>query len=235
VLGTRLELGLWTHQPAQARRAKDIILAEIERLESCYSRFQSTSELRRWQALGQARLSPDLLWLLQEAQRWQQLSKGAFHPAASAGLDVRANLWQTSGPWAKTLTPWPLDFNALAKGRIADLACAAALRVAGVEGVWVNLGGDLAHQGSTSLEASLAQPFSRADNLPPLSRVRVQNCGLATSGSTQRGAHLIDPRSTCPATHIAQASVLAPDAATADVLATVCCILTPPESLGMAR
>jgi len=43
---------------------------------------------------------------------------------------------------------------------------------------------------------------------------------IATSGSYERGAHLIDPRSGRPATRVASASVTGPDLGLADALAT---------------
>ncbi|WP_233493276.1 MULTISPECIES: FAD:protein FMN transferase [unclassified Meiothermus] len=253
VLGTTLELGVWARHPRTARQAEAQILLEIDRLEGLFSRFLPNSELNRWQSAGAARLSPELARLLREAEVWRERTRGAFHPAAEAvqalyqhhspseeelealRVGLRGPLWALEGEQARKLTPLPLNFNALAKGRIADLACERALRVAGVEGVWVNLGGDLRHCGTGSLRVAIAHPFSPADNAPPLARLTLRNQGIATSGHTQRGPHLFDPRGLRPATRIAQATALAPDAATADVLATAFCVLEPEESLALAE
>ena len=75
----------------------------------------------------------------------------------------------------------------------------------------------------------MTQRMSRVNFVPPLARVRVANAGLATSGSARRGfrvagrwfGHVIDPRTARPVDHVASATVLAPDAATADVVATI--------------
>src|SRR5690606_1989642 len=50
----------------------------------------------------------------------------------------------------------------------------------------------------------------------------------------KRHSHIIDPRTGWTADGVASASVIAPDAATADALATLFSILSPAESLAMA-
>jgi FAD:protein FMN transferase len=240
VLGTALELQLLVENQAIISKAENLILEEIQRLEWIYSRFLQNSELNRWQAAGCIVPSPDLAWLLLEAERWQHLSKGAFHPAVDALIagqdsreDLQQPLWNWSGNQVQKLTPFSLNFNALAKGRIADKACAAAFQLEGVHEVLVNLGGDLCHLGAGNLEVAIAHPFSKADNAPILAKIQINNQGVATSGHTHRGAHIFDPRAAKPkpVTSIAQVTIIAPDAASADVLATICCVLEPAESL----
>jgi FAD:protein FMN transferase len=136
VLGTALELQLLVDNKTIALQAENLILEEILRLEKIYSRFQPDSELNRWQEAGFCLPSSDLAWLLLEAERWQQLSYGAFHPAIDAVIsgqgsleDLRAPLWVWQGNQVEKLTAFKLNFNALAKGRIADQALAAALKL----------------------------------------------------------------------------------------------------------
>lgn len=238
VLGTVLELQMLADNKTIALKAENLILEEIARLERVYSFFQASSELNRWQAAGCVVPSADLKWLLEEAQHWQELSHGAFHPAIDAVMsgqgsieDLQQPLWTWQGNQVLKLTPHKLNFNALAKGRIADKAVAAALQLEGVHEVLVNLGGDLCHHGAGKLEVSIAHPFSKADNAPELARVWIQNQGVATSGHTHRGAHIFDPRAAKPVTGVAQVTIIAPDAASADVVATICCVLEPSESL----
>ncbi len=252
VLGTSLELQLRAKSPTLARVAEAASLAEIERLERVYSSFRPDSELSRWQAAGVAQLSPELCELLRQAEEWMARTHGAFNPAAAAiqafyrqnpepseGMletlrqALREPLWRREGCTAYKATPLPLTFNALAKGRIADQAATAA-RQAGAQEVLVNLGGDLRHLGTAPLLVSIAHPFASADNLPPLTSVRLCNQGLATSGLTQRGGHLFDPRTARPVTEVVQATVVASDAATADVLATAFCVLPWPKTQALA-
>ncbi|WP_027882329.1 FAD:protein FMN transferase [Meiothermus rufus] len=252
VLGTALELQLLTHTQAQARQAEAQLLLEIDRLEGIYSVFHPNSELMRWQAGAPDRVSADLLWLLRHAELWQQRTEGAFNPAAEAlkalfeqtpqpdperlealRQELQAPLWDWPMGQPRKRTALRLGFNALAKGRIADQAATAA-RQAGAQEVLVNLGGDLRHLGTAPLLVSIAHPFANADNLPPLTAVRLCNQGLATSGLAQRGPHLFDPRTAQPVTEVVQATVVASDAATADVLATAFCVLPWPKTQALA-
>lgn len=254
VLGTALELQVLSTSRQAAQLAETQALAEIEHLESVYSRFLPDSELNRWQQGKLAEVSPDLAWLLLEAGRWMERTGGAFNPAVDAvqGLHRRnpnpdeaelepvraalqAPLWGWEYGRAVRLTALSLNFNSFAKGHIADRAAAAALRIEGVRGVMVNLGGDLCHRGENALEVSVAHPFSRADNAPTIARLRVRDRGVATSGHTQRGRHLFDPRTARPVGRVAQATVVAENAADADVLATALCVLEPEEGQALAE
>ncbi|MCL6528028.1 MAG: FAD:protein FMN transferase [Thermaceae bacterium] len=253
VLGTALELHFLA-EPQAAREAERRALAEIERLEGLYSRYRPDSELNRWQEGLTEAVSPDLAGLLREAERWQERTAGAFNPGVEAVQRLYrqnpdpseeqreallkalgAPLWTWEGETPHKRTPLELNFNALAKGRIADLACAAAMGVEGVQGACVNLGGDLSHRGPQGMPVAITSPFSSADNAPALAQIRIRNQGVATSGHTQRGPHLFDPRRAQPVQGVAQATVVAGDAATADVLATVFCVLEPQESLRLAE
>ncbi len=253
--------------------AQDALFAELDRLEAVFSRFDSASELNRWQTTaGEGAVSGDLAWLLREGLRWQLETGGAFHP----GADALGQVWQGAGaagrlpgdadlaPIVAQLRPpaysvseteptvWrlgtlPLNFNALAKGRIVDLVGQAAQAVDGVREVLVNVGGDVRHLGRGDancghVKVAVADPFSAADNAPPLTRLRVRGQGVASSGRSKRGyrvggrwfSHVLDPRTGWPAEAVVGASVIAPDCATADVLATAMSVLSPHESLALA-
>jgi FAD:protein FMN transferase len=260
VLGTSLELRLESNKPQQAETA---LLNEIERLEQIFSRFLPDSELNRFLATqsSECPISPELEFVLLHALEWQRRSGGAFH----LGADVLSQIWQTAQtpPTSAELSPTlkaleqpllelgigyavrrsslPISLNAIAKGYIADCAAQSALRHA--TEVLVNLGGDLVHRGSKPITASIANPYSKADNAPPLERIQIRNQGLATSGHTHRGfwfgqegfSHLLDPRTGQPVKHVISASVIAPNAMTADVLATVCSVLAPQQSLELLQ
>lgn len=230
------------------------MLNEIDRLEAIFSRFDPGSELNRWQGGQTEHVSPDLARLLRAARGWLERTDGAFNPAVEAVQTVyrrnsspdpnqleslraglRGPLWVLDGDRARKLTPLDLNFNALAKGRIADLACETAMRLEGVRSAWVNLGGDLRHRGRGDLRVAIAHPFSSADNAPALAQLLVGNQGIATSGHTQRGAHLFDPRTVRPVVGVAQATVIASDCASADALSTAVCALEVNQGLALAN
>ena len=175
---------------------------------------------------------------------WKEAEASGAPPDVSAVLEqMRRPLYtvrEAGGHWiASRLTDLPLGFNAFAKGYIADRAAAAAAAVPGVTQVLVNIGGDLQVLGPQGVRVEIADPFTLADNAAPITSVWVQGQGVATSGRARRGflvggqwhSHLLDPRSGQPAGGVVSATVIAPDSATADVLATIFSILDPPASL----
>lgn len=122
-----------------------------------------------------------------------------------------------------------LNLNAFVKGWIVDRAAEAALAASPRRGVVVNAGGDLRHAGPGSVLAGVENPLRPFDNEPPVAVVSIAREGLATSGRARRGihvagrwfGHVIDARTGWPADAVASVSVIAPEAATADVVATI--------------
>lgn len=133
-----------------------------------------------------------------------------------------------------------IDLNALAKGWIVDRALGAGRAVAPPEAdVVVSAGGDLAHTGPGSARIGIENPLRPYDNEPPVVTVEVRHGGLATSGRARRGfriggrwyGHVVDPRTGATADHVAGITVVAPDAATADVQATILGLMTPTDAV----
>lgn len=89
-------------------------------------------------------------------------------------------------------------------------------------------------------QVDLASPLNRNVSL---GSVRLKDVGFSTSGSSEqffihegkRYGHVIDPRTGRPATGILQASVVAPDAATAEALSTAFFILGVEWARGYCR
>jgi FAD:protein FMN transferase len=261
VLGTSLELRICAANPHLALAAEGALLAEIDRLELIFSRFLPEGELNRLLTASEMRVSPELLEVLSLAESWQQRTRNAFHPGVDSlsalwrsGLkpknseleaileQLHAPLWTISGDIVRRASSLPVNFNAFAKGWIVDRACLIASELEGVQDVLVNIGGDLRHVGPSSQPVLVADPFSSLDNAPALCEVRVQNQAVASSGNSRRGfqigsewfSHVIDPRTGQPVKHTVAVSVIAPDAATADVLATAFCVLEVEDSLELA-
>lgn len=136
-----------------------------------------------------------------------------------------------------------VDLNAIAKGYILDRAAAAAFALPGVDAVMVSAGGDLRHLGVGSVIVGIEDPAAGYDNGEPRWRVQLAGVGLATSGGAGRGfqvagqwyGHVLDPDTGWPVAHTTSATVVAPDAMTADALATVVGVLPPLEALRRAE
>lgn len=261
VLGTTLEFVTF-EKTKKAREACDAALAEIDRLELIYSRFNPGSELNTFLAapLGHAvKVSPDLHYLLGQSLEWVKHTHGAFHP----GSDLFSALWREGAArghipedlekyldyfkedfcrlestTAIRLFPFGLNFNAIAKGLIVDrAACMAQLYS---KHIVLSIGGDICHLGSKPISIKIED--IAVDNARPKLSIKIQNQAVASSGGSRRNfrikdmdySHIIDPRSGQSINHILFVTVIAPDCLTADVLATAFSVLTPEESLALA-
>lgn len=146
---------------------------------------------------------------------------------ARLSLDVEAGTARAERPGLR------LDFGGIAKGFALDEAL-AVLAGHGITRALVDGGGDLAigdpPRGRDGWRVQLADPIGAG---APAARRVLARCGVATSGDISRGfvldgvrhGHLVDPRSGEALTPPRGASVIAPDATTADVWASALTVL----------
>jgi thiamine biosynthesis lipoprotein len=135
---------------------------------------------------------------------------------------------QLSGGW---FDPWAMpggfDPTGYVKGWAAERALTTLAPAEGVAGAMVNAAGDIASSG----RLPTGQPFriGIADPAAPreLAEIVELTGAIATSGSYERGPHLIDPHSGLPAARAASASVMGPDLGLADALATGLAVAGP--------
>lgn len=213
VLGTSLELKLRTSSKAQAAKAEEAVLQEIDRENHILSAWSSTSEFSRWNNTHNipVRVSRELYEVLDLFDRWRQQTGGALD--ASAETAVRA--WKlaavedrepTDAELQKAVTRmqrphWLLDpvhhtathlddapiaLNSFAKSYIANHAVNAAL-AAGATGVLLNIGGDIVLRGDITERVAITDPRAAAENDPPIDLIRLSNRTVATSGDYRRG------------------------------------------------
>ncbi|MHB8378843.1 MAG: FAD:protein FMN transferase [Acidimicrobiales bacterium] len=119
-------------------------------------------------------------------------------------------------PWAM---PGGVDPTGLVKGWAGQRAL-DVLRRADVGGATVNAAGDVASYGGPQAGAPFRVGIADPANPGRLACVVETPGAVATSGTYERGAHLIDPHSGRAATRAASATVVGPDLALADALAT---------------
>ncbi len=119
-------------------------------------------------------------------------------------------------PWAM---PGGFDPTGLVKGWATERAL-GVLRDSGVPGALINGGGDVAAFGSPAggqrWRVGIRHPWRRGALAGIVEAARA----VATSGTYERGPHLIDPRTGQPASGAASATVTGPCLALADALAT---------------
>jgi len=256
-MGTRLTLRLDGGGEARLSEAAEAILAEVARIEGATSTWRSESPWSRLNAAkGEARsLDPEWIHLLARAQAWSIETEGAFDPVLGALLrawglreggrrptsEELAQARSASGlshlrldaeaRTARLLHPDAgLEEGAFVKGYALD----AARRVAeaqGVEAGQVDFGGQLLAWGP-GIEVEVAHPLDRSR---PMLRLRLENASLSTSGCSERGSHILDPRSGEPSPTWGSVSVIRPSALDADILSTALFVLGPDKGLAWAE
>lgn len=202
-------------------------------------------------------VSPLLFEVLRVARSVAEASDGAFDPAVGArvhalgfnrpwrgGAAIGLEPHDTDATWrditlddaacaVRLARPLQLDLGAIAKGFATDLAARALAAVAHCA---INAGGDLLYRGRNAK----GEPWRTAIVHPRDERARLATltCDAAefavcTSGDyvrrTARGHHLVDPRQreATSASCSQSATVVAPQAAIADGLATAAFVLGP--------
>lgn len=200
VMGTVVSFALTGPEEA-SRVAVTRACAELHRIDARFSPWRSdsaVSRLRRGE-LDPDELPDDLADVLARCRRARRLSAGWFDP------------------WAM---PGGVDPTGLVKGWAIERA-ASIVRAGEVTAGVISGGGDIAcfgtPRGGGPWRIGIRHPW-RADALAAV--VELDGGGVATSGTYERGEHLIDPRTQTPRARLASATVIGPDLALADALAT---------------
>lgn len=148
-----------------------------------------------------------------------------------ATSDEVRDVWHRCG-FARDITdgafdPWAVeggfDPSGLVKGWAAD-KCAEIMVESGAPHVQINAAGDLSLRGG-HLEEGKVLPWSigvvNPENRQEIVQVfNITDGAIATSGTYERGAHIVDPHTGLIAIGARSASVIGPDGGLADALAT---------------
>ncbi|RYZ81448.1 MAG: DUF2271 domain-containing protein, partial [Moraxellaceae bacterium] len=202
VLGTSLDIKLsaTTQEAANAGEVK--VLAEIDRQNTILSGYSDQSEFKRWAATADkpVQVSKELFEVLELFDTWTAATSGALTPAAetigqvwkhaaSTGSVPSANMLSTAvnraggKHWmlnredqtATRLGNAPLALNTFVKGYIIDKAVDKALRSMDVNGIVLNIGGDIFVKGQQVEPISVSDPRSDAENASPLAILNITN------------------------------------------------------------
>jgi thiamine biosynthesis lipoprotein len=120
------------------------------------------------------------------------------------------------------------DPTGIVKGWSVDAASAAlveVLTVPGVEAAAVNAGGDMRLLRASGSDHLWNVGVAHLEDLSAvLATISLPEGAVATSGTAERGAHLVDPRSERPVGGLVSATVVADTLTVADVWATVAAV-----------
>jgi len=259
-MGTRVRVSAEAAERGAAEGASEAALAEIERMERLLSTWDDASELSRLNRAPRGegvRLGAELASLLEEAERWATRTGRAFDPTVGALVQVwgvregRASpptlaevafARAATGPGALEIGDgtamrrvegaW-IDSGGFGKGA-ALREIARTVPATGVDRLLVDLGGQLwaAAPGEAPWRVTVAHPSARDRAIAGLA---VHGVSVATSGSSERPGHLLDPRTGMPAPEWGSVTVIHADALAADVLSTALYVMGPAEGLAWAR
>lgn len=239
-LGTTARIAIWP--PHRLRPALGAVDAELARLDQAASRFRADSEICGVHARAgdeaQA-VSESLAEVVQVALAAAAWTGGLVDPTVGAALvalgydrdfvlvgpdqsDISAASvgvpgWESvslEGRMLRIPAGTTLDFGATAKGLGADWAARAATGVAGLGGVLVSLGGDIAASGEAPpggwpvlIADDCRQATRSGPDAFPTQIVRLSSGAIATSSTACRQwrragvtmHHIVDPRTAQPA------------------------------------
>jgi FAD:protein FMN transferase len=206
VLGTSMDLIVWTPQTRMAEDVCQTVLGEVDRLDSILNTRNSQSEISRLEnSIHHRTPSRELKEVIDAYRYWEQRTGGV--------LSIRPGGIHT-----------PRNVDALGKAYIIDHAVKAARKACpSLDALSLNIGGDIAAWGR-SCNIAVADPACWYDNAAPVTAINLHNAAVATSGTYARGNHLKDARGGRAPEIAVAATVVAADAVTANALATMLCV-----------
>lgn len=213
VMGTTVSLD--ARDPGIGRAVLERALEVLRDLEDRFTTFRASSEIRRLDRgdLALADAHPDVREVLDACAVLRAESGGAFDARRGGRLDPAGYVKGWAGE------------------RAADV-----LRAAGARSFAINLGGDVVCAG----EPAPDRPWrigvrDPADPARVVLVLGVRDGAVATSGLYERGGHVTDARTGHAAGAWASLTVLGPDLATADALATAALAMGRPGPEWAAR
>ncbi|MEV0172344.1 FAD:protein FMN transferase [Streptomyces sp. NPDC050803] len=156
-------------------------------------------------------------------------------PEVARVLALGAEAERVSDGWFSTSYEGRLDPTGIVKGWAVERA-ARRLAEAGASGVSVNGGGDVQLLGVPGPErpwrVGVADPLRPGGLAAVVSAAGVDELAVATSGTAERGAHIVDPRTGHSAvTDLVAVTVVAPELTWADCWATAAFAMGSREGL----
>jgi thiamine biosynthesis lipoprotein len=175
------------------------VLHNVDQVFSTWQPDSPVSRLRRGE-IGLDAAPPEVAWVLELCRRARDASGGWFDP------------------WG---LPGGVDPTGLVKGWAAELALAELRGDAAA--AMINAGGDIAVFGEPQPDqqwrVGIRDPLA-ADRLLTVVTLGGHDRAVATSGAYERGPHVLEPGTSEPAQGLLAATVVGPDLAFADALAT---------------
>ncbi|WP_189309919.1 FAD:protein FMN transferase [Streptomyces brasiliensis] len=215
VMGTVFSFDVRGGESAVVRTALAEAVAGLHRVNEVFSTYREDSQVSRL-ARG-------------------ELTVAECDPEVAQVLELAAEAERVSEGWFSTTYRGSLDPTGIVKGWAAERA-AREIASVGVSGVSVNGGGDVQMFGTPEphrpWRVGVSDPLRPGGLAAVISAAGVDRLAVATSGTAERGAHIVDPRTGRPAiTDLVAATVVAPLLTWADCWATAAFAMGSREGL----
>ncbi|WP_244372827.1 FAD:protein FMN transferase [Streptomyces griseorubiginosus] len=214
-MGTVFSFDVRGGEPGAVRAALDEAISGLHRVNAVFSTYREDSQVSRL-ARG-------------------ELALAECDPEVAEVLDLGAEAERVSDGWFSLRYEGRLDPTGIVKGWAAERA-ARRLRAAGATGVSVNGGGDVQMFGTPEphrpWRVGIADPLRPGGLAAVVSAAGADELAVATSGTAERGAHIVDPRTGRSAvTDLVAVTVVAPTLTWADCWATAAFAMGSREGL----
>ncbi|OIK00717.1 thiamine biosynthesis protein [Streptomyces colonosanans] len=215
VMGTVFSFDVRGGEPETVRSALEEAIAALHRVDEVFSTYREHSQI--------SRLSRD------------ELAVGDCDPEVAEVLALGAVAERLSGGWFSTRYEGRIDPTGIVKGWAVERA-ARHLAAAGARGVSVNGGGDVQMYGMPEphrpWRVGVSDPLRSGGLAAVVSAAGSDELAVATSGTAERGAHIVDPRTGRPAvTDLVAVTVVGPRLTWADAWATAAFAMGSREGL----
>jgi thiamine biosynthesis lipoprotein len=201
VMGTAVSIELADDRPGpELRELIDDVCRWLHEVDARFSTYKEDSEVSRMRRgeLTLADCSDDLRHV----------------------LDACADLWRDTDGYFDAYAGGPLDPSGYVKGWSVEVA-SARLAAAGSVNHYINAGGDIRmrghHPDGGPWRVGIRHPWE-ADKVSWV--LALTDGAIATSGTYERGHHVINPRTGQPARGLRSVTVVGPDLTLADAYAT---------------
>ncbi|MFF4016873.1 FAD:protein FMN transferase [Streptomyces sp. NPDC001843] len=216
VMGTVFSFDVRGGEPRAVRRALDEAVAGLHRIDEVFSTYREDSQVSRL-VRGEVTVAD-------------------CDPEVAEVLELGAEAERVSGGWFSMTYGGRLDPTGVVKGWAAERCARRISAAAGVSGVSVNGGGDVQMLGSPEPQrpwrVGVSDPLRPGGLAAVISSTGVDELAVATSGTAERGAHIVDPRTQKSAvTDLVAVTVVAPRLTWADCWATAAFAMGSREGL----
>ncbi|MFF3908787.1 FAD:protein FMN transferase [Streptomyces sp. NPDC001848] len=203
-MGTVFSFDVRGGEPEAVRAALEEAIAQLHRVDEVFSPYRENSQISRL-ARGEVGVAD-------------------CDPEVAEVLALGAEAEQVSDGWFSTRFEGRIDPTGIVKGWAVERA-ARLLAAAGAGGVSVNGGGDVQMYGMPEphrpWRVGVSDPLRPGGLAAVVSAAGAEELAVATSGTAERGAHIVDPRTGRSAvTDLLAVTVVGPSLIWADAWAT---------------